>query len=139
MLRTTLYYNSFLPSSIRLWNDLTSDIRNNTPINSFRTYLNRNTLPANPVFFYGDRKSQILHIRLRLKCSSLNNHLFLKKISLTPQTVSAVKMKLIIIIYLNALFIITYILSNILKINFDSYYSSAPMTNRHGCFIFSLS
>ena len=55
--RTTLYYNSFLPSSIRLWNDLPSDMRNNPSINSFKTYLNRNTLPANPLFFYGDRIS----------------------------------------------------------------------------------
>ena len=85
--RTTLYYNSFLPSSIRLWNDLPSDIRNNASINSFKTYLNRNTLPANPLFFYGDRKSQILHTRLRLKCSSLNNHLFLKNIVDSPNCV----------------------------------------------------
>ena len=69
--RTTLYYNSFLPWSIRLWNELPSDKRNNPSVNSFKTYLNRNT--------------QILHTRLRLKCSSLNNHLFL--ISLTLQTV----------------------------------------------------
>ena len=32
-----------------------------------------------------------------------------KEISLTPQTVSAVKTKLIIIIYVNALFTITYV------------------------------
>jgi len=34
--RTILYYNSFLPSSIRLWNDLPSDIRNNPSINSLK-------------------------------------------------------------------------------------------------------
>ena len=34
--------------------------------------------------FYGDRKSQILHTRLRLKCSSLNNNLFLKNIVDSP-------------------------------------------------------
>ena len=49
-------------------------------MNSFKTYLNRNTLPANPFFYYGDRKSQILHTRLGLKYSSLNNRLFLKYI-----------------------------------------------------------
>ena len=63
--RTTLYYTSFLPSSVRLWNDLPSDIRNNPSINSFKTYLNRNTLSANALVFYVDRKSQILHARLR--------------------------------------------------------------------------
>ena len=51
-------------------------------INSFKTYVNRNTLPANPLFFYGDRKSQIVHTRLRLKCRNLN-HLFLKYIVVT--------------------------------------------------------
>ena len=55
--RTTLYYNSFLPSSIRLLSDLPSDIRHNPSINSFKTSLNRSALPANPLFVYGDRNS----------------------------------------------------------------------------------
>ena len=74
--RTTLYYNSFLPSSIRLWNDLPSDIQHSPSMHSFKPYLKRNTLPANPLFVYGGRTSQILHTRLRLKWSNLNNHLF---------------------------------------------------------------
>ena len=54
---------------------------------SFKTYLNRNTLPANPLFYYGGRKSQILHTRLCLKCSGLYNHLFFLNIVDSPNCV----------------------------------------------------
>ena len=35
-------------------------------------------------FYFGDRRSQVLHTRLRTKCSSLNHDLFLKRITDTP-------------------------------------------------------
>jgi len=54
--RTTLYHNSLFPRQ----SELPSDIRHNPSIHSFKTYLNRNTLPVNPLFFYVDQKYQIL-------------------------------------------------------------------------------
>ena len=37
-----LYYNSFLPSVIRDWNELSEEVRNSTTINSFKCKLNSN-------------------------------------------------------------------------------------------------
>ena len=40
--RTELYYKSFLPSSIRLWNDLSSEIREAPSFTSFKYQINKN-------------------------------------------------------------------------------------------------
>ena len=72
--RTQLYYRSFLPSSIRAWNDLSLEVRQSK---------------------IGNRLSQIQHTRLRTDCSSLNHHLFFfQKILLTVLTVPVVQLKL---------------------------------------------
>ncbi len=77
--RTTLYYNSFLPSAVREWNSLSQDTRNSSSFNCFKTKLKSNTDEV-PVYYYGGaRHLQILHTRLRTKCSALNHDLFRKK------------------------------------------------------------
>ena len=76
--RTTLFYNSFLPSSIRDWNKLNPDIRNAGTLDAFQHKLNQN-LPVIPKHYYsGIRKYQIWHTRIRTGCSSLknDNHFF---------------------------------------------------------------
>ena len=45
--RTTLFYNSFLPSSIQNWNRLNPDIRNSGTLDAFKHKLIQN-LPVNP-------------------------------------------------------------------------------------------
>ena len=40
--RTQLYYRSFLPSSIRAWNDLALEVRQSSSIQSFKYQLNKN-------------------------------------------------------------------------------------------------
>ena len=83
--RTTLYYNSFLPSTVREWNSLPPEARNSDSIGSFKHTLNRNNISRPPkLFLYGDRKSQTLHTRLRTNCSGLNQHLFQKNIIESP-------------------------------------------------------
>ena len=37
--RTSLYYNSFLPSTLQQWNDLSSETRQSTSLNSFKRLL----------------------------------------------------------------------------------------------------
>ena len=74
--RTSYYQNSFLPSSVKLWNEVPVEVRNNSSIFSFKRYLNRNQLKLPKYFQYGTRKEQILVARLRLNCSSLRQHLF---------------------------------------------------------------
>ena len=49
--RTTLFYNSFLLSSIRDWNRLNPDIRNASTLDALKHKLNQN-LPVGPKHYY---------------------------------------------------------------------------------------
>ena len=81
---TNLFYNSFLPSTIRAWNDLSDDIKAAPSVASFKHQLNKD-LRKPPTFFNsGTRRGQILHARLRMDCSSLNAHLHKKNIVPSP-------------------------------------------------------
>ena len=82
--RTDQYYNSFLPSVIRDWNNLTLDTRNSDSLYSFKRNLNNNDRFVPKYFYSGIRKLQILHTRLRTGCSSLNHDLFVKHITDSP-------------------------------------------------------
>lgn len=75
-----LYYNSFLPSAIRDWNDLPNETRNAVSIASFKQKLNENTYIPPKYYLTGKRIGQIYHARLRTKCSALRQHLFSKNI-----------------------------------------------------------
>ena len=46
--RTQLYYRSFLPSSIRAWNDLALEVRQSSSIQSFKYQLNKNLKRPSP-------------------------------------------------------------------------------------------
>ena len=81
---TQLYYNSFLPSVVRDWNELSHSTRNAPSISAFKRILNF-TLIGVPLFYLdGERIGQIYHSRLRMDCSSLNHHLFSKNIIDSP-------------------------------------------------------
>ena len=82
--RTQLYYKSFIPSSIREWNELPFECHNSDSLTIFKHQLNKN-LPNIPKYYsYGLRNLQIQHTRLRTECSSLNQHLFSKNIIDNP-------------------------------------------------------
>lgn len=82
--RTNQYYNSFLPSVIRDWNSLPMDTRNCGSINGFKSRLTENHTSVPKYYFTGSRRLQILHTRLRTKCSSLNFDLFVKHVTDSP-------------------------------------------------------
>ena len=82
--RSNYYHNSFLPSTVREWNNLPLDTRNSESLNSFKRKLNLAVSYAPKYYFTGNRKLQILHTRLRTKCSALNHDLFLKNINDSP-------------------------------------------------------
>ena len=84
---TNLFFNSFLPSSIRAWNNLPEDTKNSPTVSSFKFRLNRNRYTPPKYFNVGSRKGQILHARLRMECSSLNSHLFRKNIVPSPSCI----------------------------------------------------
>ena len=71
---TNLFYNSFLPSTIRAWNFLPNDVRSSSSVAAFKYRLNMNISKPPRYFNCGTRMRQILHARLRLDCSSLNAH-----------------------------------------------------------------
>lgn len=84
MSRTQLYYNSFLPSCIRAWNELSPDVRDVNSFAIFKNRINENVIKPPKYYFIGERLAQIQHTRLRTSCSLLNHHLFLKNIVNDP-------------------------------------------------------
>ena len=82
--RTALYQQSFLPSVIRAWNNLSLAHRNSPTLQAFKSSFKR-TLSKPPIYYYyGKRKLQILHTRLRTKCSALKDDLFRKNVIESP-------------------------------------------------------
>ena len=79
-MHTSLFSNSFFPSSVRAWDDTPNDIKNAPSVGSFKYKINKN-LRSPPKFYNaGTRKGQILQARLRMECSSLNSDLHRKNI-----------------------------------------------------------
>lgn len=77
--RLTLYQQSFFPATIKLWNSLESNIRQLPAFGSFKqtiqTHFFKNVKP--PLYYnVGDRYINILHTRIRNKCSALNSDLY---------------------------------------------------------------
>jgi hypothetical protein len=85
--RTSLYYNSFIPSSVRLWNLQPDNIRLSPSIQALKYSLKSN-ISSKPFYYYtGSRLGQILHSRLRMQCSSLNQHVYRKNIVDSPNCI----------------------------------------------------
>ncbi|MCG8096458.1 MAG: endonuclease/exonuclease/phosphatase family protein, partial [Candidatus Thiodiazotropha endolucinida] len=70
--KTSLYHNSFLPSTLREWNNLPVEVRQLPTLNSFKYHLSKDKRKVPKHYYHGKRKAQILHTRLRTGCSSLN-------------------------------------------------------------------
>jgi hypothetical protein len=74
----------FLPSSIKLWNRLPIDTRNSRSLNIFKERIKTQNSKC-PAHYYSDtRLGQILHTRLRMNSSSLNEHLFILNLVDSP-------------------------------------------------------
>mgnify|MGYP000176344217 CR=1 FL=1 len=83
--RTSLFINSFIPSSTRLWNALPLSIRNCPSVNIFKVQLKRHLFPARLGYLrQGPRKLNILINRLRVDFSALNAHLFSRRLIENP-------------------------------------------------------
>ena len=72
--------NSFVPSTIRLWNNLPLLVRNSTSLNEFKKNISGQCIKPPEYFYFGDRRAQIYHARLRLEYSSLRSHLYHKNL-----------------------------------------------------------
>ena len=79
--RTNLYRDSFIPKTSKDWNALPENIRRTQSLGEFRRFLDRNKKIIESYYFFGNSKSQILHARLRLRCSSLGSDLYRNHLS----------------------------------------------------------
>lgn len=82
--RTALYYNSFIPSTTRAYNSLSTEISNASSIHKFKRGLPSSAVKVPKYYYYGKRISQIMHTRLRTNCSVLSHDLFSKNIIQSP-------------------------------------------------------
>ena len=84
---TNLFFNSFIPSTIRAWNSLSDDIKSASSAASFKYRLNRDLKKPPRYYNIGTRIGQILHARLRMECSALNVLLYRKNIVPIPSCI----------------------------------------------------
>ena len=76
--RTETYRNSFIPSSVKVWNQLDSKDRT---VNYVHSLCDTKT---NPLFYEGSRDINVKHSQLRMECSKLNAHLFSLHVTDSP-------------------------------------------------------
>jgi hypothetical protein len=80
---TSKYKDSFFPDTLRIWNMLPHEQRSLSTYEAFCTSLGKpDKIPER--FYRGNRRSQILHTRIRLQCSPLKSHLYNKSIVESP-------------------------------------------------------
>lgn len=73
---TSYFQKSFFPKTITDWNTLPRDVKKAPSLSSFKTKI-RNIKDKPPDWYYsGDRWSSLMHARIRMLCSPLNDHLF---------------------------------------------------------------
>ena len=69
--QTTLFYNSFLPSTIRAWTNRPIEAKQLESVNAFNYFLKKENVPVPKYYYTGKWKVRILHTRLRTNCNSL--------------------------------------------------------------------
>ena len=69
--RLRISEKSFIPSTVRIWNDLSPTIRNLQTISQFKSKMKGEQFRLPVYYGEGSRKFNILHTRLRHQCSSL--------------------------------------------------------------------
>ena len=79
--RTALFHNSFIPATVRDWNKLPLQVRQSESLSIFKKHLFADVSPWPDYFNAGSRVGQVLHTRLRLECSTLNNDLYRRNLA----------------------------------------------------------
>ena len=82
--RTTAYFNSFFPTTIRDWNSLPGELLTASSISIFKKLLKENVgNVTSKLFSLGHGLGKVNHTRIRLGLSGLNDHLFKYNLSAT--------------------------------------------------------
>ena len=81
--RTELYYNSFIPKTIRLWNNMDNINKQCKTSDLLKLNLTKIVKQNRTPKYYnaGTRIGQIIHARLRMFCSNLNYHMYLRHLA----------------------------------------------------------
>ena len=82
--RTELYKNSFFPRTTSDWNSLSDSLKSLTSLSDFKRRINSSKPIVPPYFYFGERSEQIIHCRLRLGMSNLNNDLLARHLTNDP-------------------------------------------------------
>lgn len=84
--RTERFKKSFFPYSIKAWNELPISARNIESLIRFKRRLKDILFKRkhNPLFELGNRRTSVLHARLRLNNSALNSNLFIRNCIPSP-------------------------------------------------------
>ena len=82
--RTTAFYKTLIPSAVRSWNLLDLDLKGIQDHKTFKNEYFKSRPKPNSLYFYGERKIAIIHARMRMKCSTLNAHLFENHVAEDP-------------------------------------------------------
>ena len=75
------YQTSFIVSTTSIWNGLPEHIQGNDSISKLKRYLASNDHSVFGVFYYGNRREQIIHCKLRLEMSDLNQDMVNRHLS----------------------------------------------------------
>ena len=72
--RLITYSQSFYPTAVRLWNNFTAAIKESPSVASFKHNFLKSypRPPVNPMFYRGERRTSVIHSRMRIGCSKLN-------------------------------------------------------------------
>ena len=73
--RTETYRRSFIPNTIRLWNNLDQSTRESSSLEAFKGHFRSKANDKTNLLYIGKRWPSIHHARLRIGCSKLNAHL----------------------------------------------------------------
>ena len=85
--RTELYHRSFIPSTTELWNNIPDNMKRCNSLSVFKRNLREHDCVVPSYFYFGNRKEQIIHCRLRLGISDLNNDLVTRHLLNDPRCV----------------------------------------------------
>ena len=76
-----LYRNSFIPSTTAEWNSLPISVQQSTSLSVFKRSLSLSDSKVPAYYYFGERNAQVIHCRLRLEMSNLNNDLVNRHLS----------------------------------------------------------
>ena len=74
--RTNFYRDSCIPKTSKDWNNLRENVKTNTLFKRISKTSGQENILVPNYYFFSIRKSQIMHVRLRLQCSSRESDLY---------------------------------------------------------------